>query len=147
MATHPMPAHPYTQRRSLLRDSAAGSGQERRRQRIVLEGDLPSPASSPSGCRFRTRCQKFANKLHDAQRQRCIDESPASIDYDGGRQPPRVAIAWPRAVRDAGVGVVGKMLRVRRVEETGSHRNLLGETRALDAADPAVSRTLCRRVL
>jgi oligopeptide transport system ATP-binding protein len=77
------PSHPYTQA-LISAVPVPDPRKERVRTPILLAGDPPSPLDPPSGCRFRTRCPKFANDLSEAERQRCIDEPPELVDRGTG---------------------------------------------------------------
>jgi oligopeptide/dipeptide ABC transporter ATP-binding protein len=62
---------------------------ERSRERSLVTGDPPSPINPPSGCRFRTRCPKFANDLWEHERLRCVEQAPELIVHkDSGSAPP-----------------------------------------------------------
>lgn len=67
------PVHPYS--RALLA-AVPAEDPDLRRDREILEGDVPSPVNPPSGCRFHTRC-KFARPV-------CSEEEPALSDRGGG---------------------------------------------------------------
>jgi oligopeptide/dipeptide ABC transporter ATP-binding protein len=81
------PQHPYTI--ALLSAVPVPDAKaERRRQRIILKGDIPSPANPPSGCRFHTRCwlrERLGNP------ERCTVEEPALVAADPARPDHRTA--------------------------------------------------------
>ncbi|HWC23906.1 MAG TPA: ABC transporter ATP-binding protein [Flexivirga sp.] len=82
------PQHPYTA--SLLSSSPVPDPGEQTRERIVLQGELPSPANPPSGCRFRTRCP--IGPLHHPDRTVCLEVDPV-LDRAGSGQ--QVACHFP----------------------------------------------------
>ena len=70
------PLHPYTE--ALLSAVPMAKSGARKRKRIILEGDVPSPINPPSGCHFHTRCP-YAH-------HRCRVEAPTLRDATLGHQ-------------------------------------------------------------
>ena len=67
------PLHPYAE---ALLSAIPVPDPVKRRKRIILEGDVPSPVSPPRGCRFHTRCAHVMD--------RCRHEEPALLDGGSG---------------------------------------------------------------
>ena len=67
------PMHPYTE---ALFSAVPNPNPDEKGERILLKGDIPSPANPPSGCKFQTRCPKAM--------EICKHISPAYREYDQG---------------------------------------------------------------
>ena len=69
------PMHPYTQ--ALLSAVPIPDPEiEDKRQRLILQGDVPSPANPPKGCHFCTRCPRVMDM--------CREKEPPFKDYGDG---------------------------------------------------------------
>ena len=67
------PLHPYTQ---ALLSAVPVASVEPKKQRIILEGDVPSPVNPPAGCRFAGRCARREDV--------CTSETPALVEIEPG---------------------------------------------------------------
>ena len=67
------PKHPYTQ---ALFSAVPVADPHRKSEPLALEGELPSPANPPKGCKFHTRCKYCMEKCHDV--------APESIEIEPG---------------------------------------------------------------
>jgi len=74
-ALYARPLHPYAE--ALLSAVNEPDPSLARRQRIILKGDVPSPANPPKGCNFCTRCPKVFD--------RCKSERPELFEAEAGR--------------------------------------------------------------
>ncbi|MEU6412075.1 dipeptide ABC transporter ATP-binding protein [Microbispora sp. NPDC046933] len=86
------PTHPYTQALLSAVPVPDPEGRETR-QRIILQGDPPSPANPPSGCHFRTRCWKAQDI--------CAEQTPALEARPGSDHPSACHFAEARDVVNA----------------------------------------------
>jgi peptide/nickel transport system ATP-binding protein len=68
------PLHPYTE---ALMSAVPQPDPEQRKERIILEGEVPNPANPPSGCHFHPRCRY--------RTERCAQEVPAFREIGDGR--------------------------------------------------------------
>jgi peptide/nickel transport system ATP-binding protein/oligopeptide transport system ATP-binding protein len=89
-----MPLHPYTE--ALLSAVPIPKASARRRKRVILTGDVPSPINPPSGCHFHSRCPYvMAHCRHDAPTLREVVPGhwTACHLHDGGVRFPLQKVA------------------------------------------------------
>jgi oligopeptide transport system ATP-binding protein len=121
--TYTTPAHPYS--RALLSAVPVPDPRaERRRRRVILTGDVPSPANPPSGCRFHTRCWLYERL---GQPEQCRTEDPAL------REVQRDHLAACHFAEDALKSDVGVSLDQERLVRHGTPESAIRVAHATDA--------------
>lgn len=88
------PRHPYTQA-LISAIPIPDPEKERNRDRILLKGDLPSPANPPTGCRFVTRCPVYET-LSSEDRVACDTAHP---ELEATGEDHEVACYYPKALK------------------------------------------------
>lgn len=74
------PSHPYTQA-LISAVPVPDPRKERAREHTVLRGEIPSTLHPPAGCRFRSRCPTYLDRLDESQRTACAERVPALVDH------------------------------------------------------------------
>jgi oligopeptide/dipeptide ABC transporter ATP-binding protein len=93
------PAHPYT---VALLSAVPETDPRKRKKRIILKGDVPSPAAPPAGCRFHTRCwlrEQLGNP------ERCVTEEPVLREV---RPDQQAACHFSEEINPASIAKAGR---------------------------------------
>jgi oligopeptide transport system ATP-binding protein len=126
------PGHPYT-RALLSAVPVPDPGAERKRRRVILTGDVPSPVNPPEGCRFHTRCWLY-ERLGQPEQCRTVDPPLRTLSGD---HEAACHFAEEALKSDVGVGHID-MSPVRR----GTPESALASIRPQDGGVDSESHTV-----
>jgi oligopeptide transport system ATP-binding protein len=126
------PGHPYT-RALLSAVPVPDPVSERKRKRVILKGDVPSPVNPPPGCRFHTRCWLY-ERLGQPENCRTVDPP---LDVVQGEHKAACHYAAEALKTDVGIGHLDVSTTRRGTPD--SALALLASDRAVAAADAAIA--------
>jgi len=128
------PRHPYTM---ALLSSIPGERLLEDHQRIVLEGEIPSPLDPPSGCRFHTRCP-FAVEACRRNAQILHELAPGHAVACERAQAGEIPTFWLKQQRASQIlrriGDAEEYLAARRARVTGEPRETVERTISVENA-------------
>jgi oligopeptide/dipeptide ABC transporter ATP-binding protein len=121
------PRHPYT---VALLSAVPDPDPRIRKKRLVLTGDVPSPAAPPSGCRFHTRCWLY-ERLN--RPENCRTDDPDFRDIGAGH---RVACHWAEEIPNS---LVAQVVPTAIDEPAAAAVGAAGATSAAASIEPAAA--------